>query len=429
MPSQLPRALRRSAGDLSFSILLVTVVLCLLRARDLPTVSFGVAGTTVSVGPADVLILVVVVLALARLRERRRLPSPALIVAAFAFAALILLSALANDSGAIVAAGKLTAFAGLTLGVAVLVDTRERLAALLAVLVLYTSVVVAWAALEFLGAGGGRQGSFVGEHDLAALATLALAVGLGRVQVRRGNPGVIAVVGIAAGIIGVILGASLASLLGLALAAAAILLVARSRRDLRLGAALLTIAVVGVASAGTLAMRQGDLGFLQSMFGPPPERPGQYSASWSQRLIYVYIGGRVFLDRPLLGTGWEGELPPSDFTEYVPDARERFPDEPAHYFPRTDRDFIPQQAYDQILFQLGLVGAAAFAALAVLAALRAAGHAKRDEGDAAYVPAGWLAASAGALAGAALFGGSPLTAAFWLTLGVVAAEPGTGDVT
>jgi hypothetical protein len=30
---------------------------------------------------------------------------------------------------------------------------------------------------------------------------------------------------------------------------------------------------------------------------------------------------------------------------------------------------------------------------------------------------------AGALAGAALFGGAPLTALFWLTLGVVAADP------
>ena len=131
------------------------------------------------------------------------------------------------------------------------------------------------------------------------------------------------------------------------------------RHEVRTSAILLTIAVAAVATAGTLAMRQGDLGFLQSAFGPPPERPGEYSASWSQRLIYSYVGGRVFLDRPLLGTGWEGELPPADFAEYVPDARERFPDEPAHYFPPTDRDFIPQQTYDQVLFQLGLVGAAA----------------------------------------------------------------------
>ena len=44
-------------------------------------------------------------------------------------------------------------------------------------------------------------------------------------------------------------------------------------------------------------------------------------------------------------------------------------------------------------------------------------------GRAAYVPLGWLAVIAGALAGAALFGGSPLAALFWLTLGVAAARP------
>ena len=111
----------------------------------------------------------------------------------------------------------------------------------------------------------------------------------------------------------------------------------------------------------------------------------------------------------------------------MPDARERFPDEPPHYFPRTDRDFIPQQTYDQVLFQLGLVGAALFGALAVLAAARAASRAREASGDAAYVPGGWLGATAGALAGAALFGGSPVTAIFWLTLGVVAAQPDGAD--
>ena len=93
----------------------------------------------------------------------------------------------------------------------------------------------------------------------------------------------------------------------------------------------------------------------------------------------------------------------------MPDARRRFPDEPRHYFPRTDRDFIPQQTYDQVLFQLGLVGAAVFGALAVLAVGRAARRVRLASGDAAYIPAGWLAQRPGRIAGAALFGGSPLT--------------------
>ena len=174
-------------------------------------------------------------------------------------------------------------------------------------------------------------------------------------------------------------------------------------------------------------MRQGDLGFLQAWFGPGAEQPGELSSSWSQRLIYAYVGGRVFLDRPILGTGWHGELPPSDFAQYLPDARARFPGEPPHYFPPATGDFIPQQTYDQILFQLGLVGAAVFVALAALAVARAGSRTRIRFADGAYIPASWLAAFAGALAGAALFGGSPLTAAFWLTLGVVAADPTGGE--
>ena len=52
---------------------------------------------------------------------------------------------------------------------------------------------------------------------------------------------------------------------------------------------------------------------------------------------------------------------------------------------------------------------------------------------AAYVPLAWAAAVACALIGAALFGGSALTAVFWLVIGLAAAAPslvpqgGAGD--
>jgi hypothetical protein len=180
-------------------------------------------------------------------------------------------------------------------------------------------------------------------------------------------------------------------------------------------------------TAGTLGLRSGELGFLQSWFGPPPETPGQYAASWSHRLVYAYIGGRVFLDNPLVGTGWEGELPPPDYTQYLADARERFDDQPPHYFPPEDDTFIPQQTYDQVLMQLGLLGAAVFLVLGTLTvrrSLAAARHWRRGRfEEQASIPVGWVAAIGGALAGAALFGGSPLAALFWLTIGVAAAAP------
>ena len=102
------------------------------------------------------------------------------------------------------------------------------------------------------------------------------------------------------GAIGITLGAALAQLLGLYLAVAAILALAAARRSVTLRALVVTLAVTGGVTAGTLSLRSGELGFLQSWFGSKkPEAPGQYAGSWSQRLIYAYIGGRIFVDHPV----------------------------------------------------------------------------------------------------------------------------------
>lgn len=418
MPRPLPSP-PRWAEDRSFSLFLVAVVLSLLRARDLPSLELGLAGTDVDVTVADVALLATAALALVRLRTR----VPWTVVAAAGFGALVLLSAIPNGATAVVSAGKLVELGALTLGAGAFLVTRERLQTLLVVVIAFGAAATAWGLFGFLTSDRGRQASFIGEHDLAALATLALAVGLARVHGRRGNPGPLAIAGLVVGVLGVVLGASLASLIGVYLASAVIAAVSRRHGELRWTAALLTLAVAGATTAGTFALRHGDFGFIQSWFGPPPETPGEYAASWSQRLIFSYVGGRIFLDEPVLGTGWHGLLPPDEFARYLPDARERFADQPPHYFPPADGVFVPQQAYDQVLYELGLVGAAVFLVLAAVAGWRAVVTTRRRSVDGAYVPAGWLASIGGALAGAALLGGSPLTALFWLALGVVAAEP------
>jgi hypothetical protein len=231
------------------------------------------------------------------------------------------------------------------------------------------------------------------------------------------------------GALGCVLGAALASLLGLYLGAAALLAVAVAGRRLNLSRLAVVTGVVAVVTAGTLVIRAGDLGFLQSWFGKPASRPGQYAASWSQRLIYAYIGEKVFTAHPFLGTGWYGELPPREFTAYLPAARARFSDQPAGYFPPADKPFIPQQTWDQILYELGILGALTM--LALLTSLsRAALHAaRRGVGVAASIPAAWLAASVGALAGEGLFGGTPLAATFWLVAGIVLALSATAWTT
>lgn len=428
MRSLLPRPTRQSATDLSLFVFLATVAVALLRAADLPSLDVGVGGTELSVGPVDVGLAATLVLATIRLRQRGTLPSPWLAAATGGFALLLVASALPNGADALAAAGKLAELGVLALGAAAFVDTRERLALLGGFLVAFAGVAVAWGAVEFVRDGGKRQGSFMGEHDLAALATVVLVLGLAHVFARAGRPPGLALAALGIGALGVVLGASLASVLGLYLATAALVWLARSRGELRRSAVLVALAACAVVTAATYGLRAADLGFLQAWFGPPPETPGQYAASWSQRLIFVYVGGRVFLDNPVLGTGWEGELPPADYAQYLPAARARFSDQPAHYFPQEDETFIPQQTYDQVLFELGLVGAAVFLLLAGAATARAVVGGRRPRpgepwAEQAYLPAGWLASLAGALAGAALFGGSPLAALFWLVLGVVAAAP------
>jgi hypothetical protein len=130
----------------------------------------------------------------------------------------------------------------------------------------------------------------------------------------------------------------------------------------------------------------------------------------------------------VLGSGWYGLLPPRVYGRYVPDARRRFPDQPYGYFPAPPASFIPQQTYDQVLYELGLVGAALFLALGVVTVRTVIRVARRwppgrtDDGL-AYLPLAWVASLGGALAGAALFGGIPITAIFWFTLGVAAVAP------
>jgi hypothetical protein len=182
-------------------------------------------------------------------------------------------------------------------------------------------------------------------------------------------------------------------------------------------------------SVGVLALRSGDLAAFSRFLGvgEKREQAEQNAAGWNERLVYAYIGGRIFLDHPVLGTGWYGTLPPDEYVQYLPDARTRFSDLPPGYFP-SRRGFVPQQAYDQVLYELGVLGALLFLALGVITLRSTMAVARlwpRGDPDepAAFVPAAWTAALACSLLGAALFGGSALTAVFWLVLGLAAAAP------
>ena len=390
------------------AVLLVAIALSLIRARDQPGVDVSVGTTTATIVPGDVALAILLVVAVAAIV---RTGIPRSMWAAFAgggvFVALVVATGAANGSSALVAAGKLGELAVLALAAAVLVREGDRVEAVVDVVLLFTIAADVIGAVKFVTGGGGRQSSFLGEHDFAALATLPLLYGFVLVfEHRRSGRAALAII---AGSIGCVLGAALASLLGLYLGALALLVAAFVRRRVDVRSVVVLAGVVAAVTAGTLTIRAGDLGFLQSWFGKPESRPGQYAASWSQRLIYTYVGGRVFLAHPLLGTGWYPELPPKEFVRFLPAARDRFSDQPARYFPPADRPLIPQQTFDEVAAELGLVGAAAL--LVLLAGT--ARSALRSP-----LAVAWLAAAVGAIAGEALYGGTPLTATFFLVVGV-----------
>ena len=153
-------------------------------------------------------------------------------------------------------------------------------------------------------------------------------------------------------------------------------------------------AVTAAITVGVLSLRSGDLGaFLRSVgIG------GRQDDAVRQRGELERAPDRRLHRRPRssstirsLGTGWHGELPPEEYVRFLDDARARFPDQPPTYFPSADERFIPQQTYDQVLYELGIVGALLFLVLALVtvrtAVPRRAGVAARRSRRARGVPA------------------------------------------
>lgn len=436
--------LRPPARSIPFLVFSLAVISAMIRAVDQPSIELGVGGTDVSLVPADLFLAALAALAVLRLLGRRSLPRPARAITygAAAFSLWLLVSSATNGFAAFVGAAKLLEYGLLGIGAVLFIQRRRQLWLFVALLVAITTAAAVYALFDFFGAqpfgflphrsgSGGRQASFLGEHDFAAVATMALTFGLSAFYASSRRFRRLPVLAVVVGGIGVTLGASIAGLLGLYLAMAALLALGAFRHELNRRNVAVTALVAVLVTGGTLALRSNELDAFMRFLGVQErsEVQDENAASWSQRLIFVYIGGRVFLDNPVVGTGWYGNLPAEEFARFVPDARARFPDQPARYFPPNENgEYVPQQTYDEILFELGAVGALLFIVLgaATIRTVIAVGRSwpRGDlDGAAAYLPAAWVAAQVGGLAGAALFGGLPQTALFWLTLGVAALTP------
>ena len=133
-------------------------------------------------------------------------------------------------------------------------------------------------------------------------------------------------------------------LLGLYLAVAAIVALAAARRSVTLRALVVTLAVDGRDHGrhAVDALGRTRLPPVRGSARSSERRPGQYAGSWSQRLIYAYIGGRIFVDHPVFGSGWYGLICRRRCRRATcrTPAR-RFPDQPPSYFPSPPRELHP----------------------------------------------------------------------------------------
>jgi hypothetical protein len=266
---------------------------------------------------------------------------------------------------------------------------------------------------------GGRKPSFLGTHDFAALSGASLVLGLtvlGRGSQSRRERGFLWVACVA-GAVGMVLAGAFDALLGELLAAVAIVVLTpvRDRRRRVVIAAVMASILVGTVGIRSQAVADG-LKFLGIKHGTGGA--GANVQSYRQRALLAYIGGRIFLDHPILGVGYDGSVDAYAYEPYVADAK-RLISQPDFAFPSPAHPWGVQNAYVQSLADFGVLGLPIFlAALLVPAAVAI----RRGAGDVRVAGVGLLLLCLGAWNGFGLIAGIPVAALTWLAVGVAAAS-------
>jgi hypothetical protein len=417
---------RYGAGPL---ILAAALPFLFLHRNYQPSVGAG----SVNADLADLAVLVVVAAALvAALRDpralRRSLPvwegwgALALLIVLSTIWGALRFSAYPTGTHAVTAA-KWLEYMLLAPAVVLLVRGARELAPAAVVLVAWSCLATFVGLLQFVGAlgdldhtpAGRRKPSFVGYHDFAALSATALLIALlvlARGPRSRAERNVALAAGVAGGI-GMVLGGPLDALVGTYLAVAALVLLTRVRDPRRLAsiAGIVVAVTIGVVLIRSAALADGlkFLGIKQGTGGA-----STHIQSYRQRALLAYIGGRIFIDHPLLGVGWQGSTDPYAFEPYLADAHKHF-NQPAEAFPSPQQRWGVQNAYVQSLADMGVLGLVAFLAALLLPAFVAI---RRGVGDARVLGAALPLLVLGVWNGYGLVAGIPLAALTWLAVGV-----------
>jgi hypothetical protein len=421
----LTAALRTPLGARRAAVAAAALPFLFLHAEYQPSLSIPFGAATVDVRLSDLAVAAVVAAAIAdgRARGWEVLRAGRWVwIAASALALWVLVGAFYGPlvlddypfAENLVTAAKFVEYALLAPAAALLVRTREDLRVFGVMLVAWSALATAvgllqLAGLDLFGASDpGRQRSFLGHHDFAALsgATLLLALAAFVLENRALR------LALAAGAVGLVLAAPLAGVLGLVLGVGALLVLARRLHPYPTRHALAAVALVVLVAVGTLAMRSDTLtDFLRFLSS---DEDTTHIESYSQRTLLLYIGGRIFLDHPLIGVGLRGSEEPAAFEPYLEDARNRFPTAAESAFPTSQNKWGVQSLYLQTLADLGIVGGALLVGLLAAAFALARRATTTAPGVIGLV---WLLLCVGLWGAQGLVAGVPLAALTWFAVG------------
>lgn len=309
----------------------------------------------------------------------------------------------------------------------VLVRAGRDLRVLAAALVAWSIVVTSVGIVQFLGLlrnldhtpGGTRKPSLLGDHDFAALSAFVLAIGLFVLArgARNSNERRWGWAAGLAGSLGMIVAGAFDAFLGELLAVVLLLVLLRPpARRVALVCTAVAVVAVGLVAIRSHAVADG-LRFLGA--GSRDTNAGVDIQSYRQRTLLAYIGGRIFVDHPALGVGWQGSADEYAYGSYVDDARRRFV-QPDRAFPSPEHPWGVQNAYVQALADLGIGGLVAFLAALLVPAFAAARLAVRRITDARVLAPALILVALGAWNGYGLTAGLPLDALTWLAVGAAA---------
>ena len=432
--------LRALVGDVPAEtlVLAAAVPFLFLHATYQPTLSLDVGKTSIDVTLADAAIAAVVAAAIVRGRREGWEPLRRARWLLGIAAALVVLAALSLATPSLlgeeyavgvhaISVAKYAWYACLLPATVLLVRSVADAVPLLRALVAWSVAATAVGLLQFLGLlsefegkrPGQREPSFIGIHDFAALSAAALTLGAIGLALGDGRPAGRgwSRIALATGALGVVLSGAMTAVVGLWLAVATLLLAARSLRALRTRNALAILGVTLVVTAGTAAMRADTIERFAEFVGLRDRTEQTGVESYAHRTLLAYIGGRIWLDNPITGVGWQASSEEWAYGPYLDDARRRFPDEPEQAFPAPDRPWGIQLLYLQVAADLGVAGIAALLALAAVGI--AAGIRGLRTSPVPLAGLCWLLVAAGVWTGIGLVPGLPLDALTWLAFGLV----------